>query len=423
MGLVMRFLIAFVALALAVSGWLAWPLYGYAAHAGEAPLLPFGWIDMPREHPTTEMVLDPRFAAAGAQTLAAMEAHRDEIDAPGFSAAVAIGGEVVWQGAVGWADLARGEAVTPETIFRIGSTSKAVTGAALARLVDQGTIDLDAPIERYLHDLPNPEWAGITPRMLASHTAGLPHYGDNDDRKGWYHSGALVAHYDNVHNALELFDDSTLLFEPGTDFEYSSYGTVLLGAVIADAADLSYRELVTREVFAPAGMRSTIVAPKRHGKPEDLARFYLVDSENDRARPWRPVDLSHRLPGGGWASTPTDLVRMGAMMLDDGYISAATRDEMWTPVPLANGEVNEQDYALGWRWRAWEEEGFVVMRNANHGGVSRGSQCWLVVYPDFDMAIAYTINTRTEGFRPFGAFLPKIAVPFGQAVLAQQDEG
>lgn len=422
MGLVFRILGAVGVLALAAFVWFAWPLYGYIAHQGDAPLLPFGWTDLPEKSSSTEKVWDQSFAQAGAQTLSAMDAHRAEIGAPGMSAAVAVGGEVVWQGTVGWADIGQNEPVGAKTIFRIGSTSKAITGAALARLVDKGLIDLDAPIETYLDDLPNPSWAGITPRMLASHTAGLPHYGDNQDRKGWYHSGALVDHYDNVSDAVALFDGSPLLFEPGTDFEYSSYGTVLLGAVMAEASGLTYRQLVTQEVLAPVGMTSTIVAPKRHGKPEELARFYLVDLEHERARPWRPVDLSHRLPGGGWASTPTDLVMMGAMMLDDSFISPETRSDVWTPVQTTDGEANEQDYAVGWRWREWDVDGVGVMRNANHGGVSRGSQCWLVVYPDFDMAIVFTINTRTETFRPFGSFLPKIAAPFGQAVLAQQTE-
>ena len=73
-----------------------------------------------------------------------------------------------------------------------------------------------------------------------------------------------------------------------------------------------------------------------------------------------------------------------------------------TPQVLADGSVNEQDYAIGWRWREYEVEGIGVARNANHGGVSRGAQSWLLVFPDYEMAIAFTTNTNTEEFADFG---------------------
>ena len=71
---------------------------------------------------------------------------------------------------------------------------------------------------------------------------------------------------------------------------------------------------------------------------------------------------------------------------------------------LDDGSVNEQDYALGWRWREWEIDGVGVARNANHGGVSRGSQCWLLLYPDYRMSMAFCTNTKTREFSTFGRF-------------------
>lgn len=389
-----------VALSLVIAGWYYYPLYGFLAHRGMAPFGPFGWVEMPEgDAPQTFETLDPVYTEAGEDAIRRLAAWRARIGAPALSAAVAIDGELVWRGAVGWSHLDARTPVTPETRFRIGSTSKAVTATALARLVDRGVIDLDAPISRYADDLPNEAWNEMTARQLASHMAGLPHYRDNSDPAGRRETTALNRHYANVADALDIFDESDLLFEPGTTFFYSSLGTTLLGAVMGEASGQSYRDLVRQQVLDPIGMTETRVAEARPAS--DSAQFYY--REEDRYRVWRAADLSQRLPGGGWASTPSDLVRLGAMWLDEDYISPETRNLFWTPQRLADGAVNEQNYALGWRWREWDVEGLGTVRNANHGGVSRGSQSFLIVLPDHDMVIAVNVNMTTDPFWDFGA--------------------
>lgn len=374
--------------------WLAWPFYEFYAHRDALPLGPFGWRELPGKVPVTQRLHDPAHAEAAARGTEILRRHHRRLHTPALSAAVAIDGRLVWAGAVGWSDIESGTPITPATRFRIGSTSKALTATALARLVEAGDIDLDTPIERYLEPLPNPAWASITPRQLASHMAGMPHYKQNTDWIGLYQTVSLQSHFEQVTDAVNVFDGSELLFEPGTDFHYSTLGTVLLGAVMADVADTSYRDLMHEQVFRPAGMPSTTVAPSTAAGAEDMAVSYK--HSEGKFRPWRPVDLSHRLPGGGFASTSSDLARLGVTWLDDRFISRATRETFWTPQQLANGETNPQDYCLGWRVREYEVEGFGVVRNANHGGVSRGALSWLLVFPDYDMAIAFNTNSRTR---------------------------
>lgn len=380
--------------------WLAWPIYGFYAHRDVVPLSPFGWLNLPEEAPSVQNLTDLDYAEAGNEALNILERHRTRMDTPAISAAVAVRGKVVWAGAAGWADIRSGIAASPKTVFRIGSTSKALTATALARLVDAGMIDLDAPISTYIENLPNPDWAPITPRQLASHMAGLPHYEENGDWIGLYKTIALRSHYVSMSDALEIFDGSPLLYRPGEDFHYSSLGTVLLGAVISAAAEKPFLQVMDEQVFGPNDMKSTIVAPAQSKGSGEIATFYK--RRNGKVRPWRDVDLSHRLPGGGFASTPTDLVKMGIAMLDENYITAPTREAFWTQQTLANGSVNEQGYALGWRTREWEIDGVGLVRNANHGGVSRGAQSWLLVFPDHEMALAFNINSKTDEFREFG---------------------
>lgn len=252
----------------------------------------------------------------------------------------------------------------------------------------------------------------MTSRQLASHMAGLPHYGENKDI-GAYDSIALQRHFDDLPEALTVFDESPLLCAPEECFHYSSLGTVLLGAVIGAAAGKPYIDVMREEVFEPLGVSSTVIAPKRPSAVERHATAYFVDGE--RFREMRAVDLSHRLPGGGLASTSSDLVKAGSAWFDAEYISPETRTAFWTPQRLNNGEVNEQGYAICFRWREWEVEGAGLARNANHGGVSRGGQSWLLIFPDYEMAIAFNINSNTEEFSDFGGVWEDIFREFALA--------
>lgn len=174
-----------------------------------------GWIEIPTPEPADFQSADG-YADAGARATQLLAAVRERLGVPGLSAAVSIDGRVVWAAASGWADVERRERLSTETVFRIGSTSKALTGTLLARYVDAGIIDVDMAIAHYMPQLPNPEWAQVTPRQLASHTAGFPEYEENRDLWGLYQTVMLQRHFGDVVDALEVFDE--LLSVPGTAF-------------------------------------------------------------------------------------------------------------------------------------------------------------------------------------------------------------
>jgi CubicO group peptidase (beta-lactamase class C family) len=121
--------------------------------------------------------------------------------------------------------------------------------------------------------------------------------------------------------------------------------------------------------------------------------------------------LSQKLASGGLIAKPRDLAMMGSYWLDDSYISTDTRRDFWEPVLLESGAVNEQNYGVGWRLKTWlinEQE--VV--NLNHGGVSKGAQCWLMILPEHDLVLALSINTRTETFQEFSALAAELLAIF-----------
>lgn len=381
--------------------WALWPIYGFVSNQYEVARSPFGWADLPEEVPTTQAVRDSQYAAAGAAALRALVQRRKETAAPSLSGA----------GVVGWQDVERAVAATPETAYRIGSTSKAVTATVLARLVADGRIDLDAPLSVYVQDLPNEAWGPMTARQLASHTAGLPNYEENTDWTGFYHTLALQRHYGTSSDALGVFDGSRLLHEPGAGFHYTSLGTVLLAVAIEQAAGAPFEAALDREVSVPLGLQS--LGPDRPGGPSDpVAVSY--QRRGGGFKPWRPVDLSSKTAAGGLAASPTDLARLGAAWLDDEFVPPAIRDEFWTPGRLSDGAVNEQDYALGWRRKSWDIPGVGPVVHLNHGGVSKGSQAWLMVAPEHGASVALATNARTAAFFDFAdvyvdvlaAFLP-----------------
>ena len=351
---------------------------------------PFGWVELPEMHPHTEgeVATDYRGAADRARDI--MQDHVQEINVPAFSAAVAVDGKLVWSSAVGYADLEQRRKATPSTLFRIGSTSKAVTGTLFARLVDDSLVNVDAPISKYVDDLPNSDWAQLTPRQLASHTAGIVGYEENRDLIGAIGGMRLQHSHIDVAEGLEYFDDTELLYEPGTEFHYSSFDVNLLSVVLQEAGGASFQDLMHERVLRPLELES----PLPDAPHPNRASFYHV--QEGQAQQWREVDLSMKLAGGGFMATPGDLAKLGVAWLDDAFISPETRRQFWTPQKLADGTVNEQNYALNWRVsEAMEDIPFTYM---HHGGVSKGSMAWLAVIPEKRMAVALTINTNVWPF-------------------------
>ena len=132
------------------------------------------WLPLPTEQVhSTQSLFDKKFEEAANASFEALKRHRQKNGIAGLTVAVAFEGAIVWKGACGWADLEARVPIHHDTVMRIGSTSKAVTATALARLIDHGIMSLDAPISKYTEDLPNPNWNQLTPRQLASHTAGF----------------------------------------------------------------------------------------------------------------------------------------------------------------------------------------------------------------------------------------------------------
>lgn len=314
----------------------------------------------------------------------------ERLHVPGLSLAVAVDSQIVFSSGFGFADIAAERPVDRSSVFRIASVSKSMTATAVMQLVEEGAIDLDAPVQRYCPSFPAKPWP-VTIRQLLSHTAGIRHY-------------TTAAEFDNTHHysslseSLGIFEQDSLLFEPGSRFHYTSYGYSLLGCVIEGASGMSYQEYLRRYLLRPAGMSATYV----YGEALDTTTFVRgygrLPNGNLRYSEW--FDMSDRVPGGGIFSTAEDLVRFAVALERGTLLDRESLRSMWTPQSIASGELLH--YGLGW---------VLLDRNGDrevlHDGSQYGARSLLIVLPERKIAVALLANMEGE---EVGVMLTEIAV-------------
>ena len=186
-----------------------------------------------------------------------------EQNLPGLSVAVGIDGDIVWAEGFGFADLKTSVPVTPDHRFRIGTASTVLTSAAAGLLLENGRLKLDDEIQTYVPAFPKKQWP-VTLRQLMGHTAGvIPDGGDEGP--------LFTKHCERPVEALQYFAENSLLFKPGTQYRYSSYGWILVSAAVEAAADQPFLTFMRERIFDPLGMRDTIPDPaarrSRRGLP------------------------------------------------------------------------------------------------------------------------------------------------------------
>ena len=344
-----------------------------SACADESPLLdvPSQMTEAPA--PGYELAVD------SARTAARKLVRMDHL--PGVSVAVGRGSKLVYAEAFGWADLSNEVLATPRTLYPVGSISKSMTATAAGLLRERDRLDFDVPIQKYLPDFPEKRWP-ITTGQLMGHIAGVV-------RSGGMAEALRRARCDNARAAAADVVKDTLIFEPGTRWQYSNFGYQLVGAVVEAAAGEPYLAFMDREVFTPAGMEQTV--PDLGNEAGEAVKY-------DRAsfgtlRRGQEIDMSCPMAAGGFLSTPTELVRFGFAMLNRTILDSATVELFWTPQRLKSGAPTT--YGYGWQIRnvslGGKDEG-PNTRLISHGGAVLGGQAALMILPDLDLVVAVMMN-------------------------------
>lgn len=294
---------------------------------------------------------------------------------PGLSIAVSVKGETVWAEGFGFADIENDIPVTTTSEFRIGSISKPFTAAAVAQLVAAERLDVDAPIQQYVPSFPEKEWT-ITTRQVGGHIGGIRHYLGDENMSD--------KPYATVVDGLAIFQESPLLFEPGTQYSYSSYGWNLVSAVVESASGVPFLDYMDEHVFGALGMDHT-GADFAMNPNEDRVSFYVRD-EDGNPMPAPYVDNSYKWAGGGFLSTPLDMLTFANAHLGDDFLTPDAKLLLFTTQHLTDGSAT--GYGFGWSVQA-AENGHVLL---GHTGGSVGGTTLLTMSPSEDIVVAMAIN-------------------------------
>ncbi|MCL4130030.1 UNVERIFIED_CONTAM: hypothetical protein GTU68_063889, partial [Idotea baltica] len=308
-----------------------------------------------------------------------------EDGAPGASVAVSIDGKVVWSEGIGYSDVENSIRMSSTSVLRVASISKSLTMVAVGQLIEEGKLDLDAPIQKYVPTFPKKivdgEEVTITTRHLLNHTSGIRHYrltqnkkskdtekeeeneedkpnetdeksckGDLDadlkleqkkeklrkliskklfqpkKRKEFDDEFTLDEYYikeefTSVKDALKLFQDDDLLFKPGEGYCYSTHGFTLVSAVVEALREKAF-DRVMKDLFTSLSLRNTFL-DQHTPLIFRRARNYIRDARGKLLNaPY--VDNSYKWAGGGFLSTVMDLLNFGNAML---YSYQATEED------------------------------------------------------------------------------------------------
>lgn len=289
-----------------------------------------------------------------------------EVAADRFSGTVLVAkdGRTIFQRAYGLADRAKNIPNTTETRFRLGSMNKMFTAVSILQLAQAGKIDLDKPFGTYLRDYPNATVSGsVTIRQLLDHTGGT-----GDIFGPEYEKNRL--HLRTLQDYIALYGTRPLLFPPGSKWDYSNYGFILLGAVIEKVSGEEYYDYVRRHVYLPSGMTATSSDPEDVNVPGRSVGYMRSPSgewvSNDATLPYRGTSA-----GGGY-STAGDLLNFALALqarklLDAAHTGMLTTGTIASPIGM---------YGLG-----FDVQTLNGTRCFGHGGGAPGMNGQLEICP------------------------------------------
>jgi CubicO group peptidase (beta-lactamase class C family) len=294
---------------------------------------------------------------------------------PSVTAAVVRDGELVWETAVGAADVREGREATPETQYRLGSITKSFTAAAVMQLRDAGLLDLEDTLDRHV------EGAAHAPtlRRLLSHTSGLQRETHDD---AW-----LNARFAAVPELLETLGEAEQVLPAGARFHYSNLAFALLGIVVERVAGLPYREYVQQRLLGPLGLDRTSFDPL-----EPAATGYLVQPYVEGVWDEAPVETGAWIAAGQMWGTVRDMARWASFLADpdEAVLAKKSVEEMRT-VQTIDDHV---------RWTGGYGLGLMLLRDgerilAGHGGSMPGFIAGVYVSPTDKIGTAVLTNSST----------------------------
>jgi CubicO group peptidase (beta-lactamase class C family) len=316
-----------------------------------------------------------------------MRALHEQTGVPGLSAAVSVHGNLVWHGESGAADVLGGKPVQQNTVFRLASVSKAVCSVIAAKLVEDGSIDIDARAGDLMPDLPQ-QYDSLTLRDLMTHTSGLPHYEARDFARGRKNYASAMA-------GLEQLGDRDLVSPPGTTYLYSTHGFSLAGAMMEQASGKSFSELFDSTIRTTS--RQGTLALESESQGSNLQTRIYEGKKNGDPRELERENFSYSWCGAGMESTATELSNFTSSLFGPrGLLSPLGQRLLTQPLPDRNGDIvitNRWVMTLGWR----QSTDIRGERYIHHSGVTNGARSILAIWPKSGLAVSLLSNAAWTG--------------------------
>lgn len=311
----------------------------------------------------------------------------EENKVPGLAITVIKEGKTIFQNGYGYADIEKKILVDSEkTIFRIASVSKPIAATALAHMVVDRLIDLDASFYTYVPYYPKKKY-DFTIRQLASHTAGIRGYQGIE-------YGLNKAY--SIKESIEIFATDDLLFEPGTDYLYNSFDWVLISLAMQEVSGIPFEEYVQEKVLNPIEMSYTFAEcqPERSQRNRatkaksistalSLTKFYSKNRLGFRTA--ISVNNFYKLAGGGYLSTTKDIAKFGQAYLKGKVLRPEILSQFLSSETI---QGNQTYYGLGWQ----VSEDKMGRPYYGHIGNGVGGYSNFFVYPEQQMVFAILVN-------------------------------
>jgi CubicO group peptidase (beta-lactamase class C family) len=304
---------------------------------------------------------------------------------PGLAIGIVEAGRPVYVRGFGLMDARDpGRPVTAETLFHMASITKPFVATSVMQLVEQGKVDLDAPIVRYLpyFHLKDSRYRSITVRQMLSHISGMPDVEDYLWDKPEFDDGALERY-------VRSLQDKVLLWEPGTKFAYSNMAYEVLGDLVAKVSRMSFEKYVSENILKPIGMTSSTLLLKE-AAPAKLATGHTREKDGAMIRVAHyPYNRSHT-PSSNLHSSATDMIRWMLVNLNRGELDGrrilkdSTYDLMWTPAEASK----EARVGISWFLRRYKGQQIVM-----HGGQDDGFLTTVVLLPARKTGVVVLANS------------------------------
>ena len=330
---------------------------------------------------------------------------------PGLQVSLVRNGRIVFSKAYGVADLESRAPVTRDSVFTLNSSTKAFTGVAIMQLVQAGRVALDAPVSRYLDNLP-PAWRGVTIGQLLTHVSGLPDILVQPKGQG---TGSLVGD-GSAASAWSVVQTMPIEAPAGTRYRYNQTNYVLLGKVIDRITGEPFAEEMRHRQFIPAGTTHTAFGDARTIMPGRVRTYRYAGGRVDAGA--NAAGLEHAFDdfapfirtAGGLNASADDVAHWLISLQNGTLLDTHALQTMWTAGTFSDGSPTP--WAMGWPLQALAEHPVVA-------GIG-GRRAAFFVYPEDDLAIV--VLTNLAGANP-EEFIDEIAGQFYPDLLAVNGGG